>query len=103
MVDKCFSQLKVFDEMSGDQLDTIHLNNLRDCHVLVDIYADGGNNIQFICINENERTVCVYDESGQLLAENTICEKVKNISEFRLTKDGYYIFIDYINDNIYFY
>jgi len=112
--DKCFSRLKIFEEDSGDLLCSIHLNNLRDCSIRIDASLHNSLNDQFVCLNKSEKWLRCYDiktdmanESGllipQLIAENFLIENIKNISNFYLTKDGYYVFVDHLNDSVYLY
>merc|ERR1712243_212160 len=111
--DKCFSRLKIYSESTGDLLTSIHVNNLRDCSIRIDASLNNSINDQFICLNKNEGWLRCYDVKNNaenntnivpnLVAENFLSEKIKNISNFYVTKDGYYVFIDHLNDVIYFY
>ena len=107
--DKCFSRLKIYSELSGDLLHSLHINNLRDCSIRIDSSLNNSLNDQFICLNRSEHFIRCYDledyENGgvNLVAENFLSDKIKNISNFYLTKDGYYVFVDHLNDAIYFY
>jgi len=109
--DKCFSRLKIFSEVSGELLSSIHVNNLRDCSIRIDTSLNNSMNDQFICLNRMENCLRCYDikkfELGagppELVAENFLSDKIKNITKFFLTKDGYYIFVDQLNDIIFYY
>lgn len=121
--DKCFSRLKIYSENTGDLLTSIHVNNLRDCSIRIDASLNNSVNDQFICLNKSEGWLRCYDVNNlmndedennrmenksnnilpNLVAENFLSDKIKNISNFYLTKDGYYAFIDHLNDTIYFY
>lgn len=111
--DKCFSRLKIFSELSGHLVASVYVNNLRDCSIRIDASLQNSLNDQFICINKSEGWIRCYEvkanaeESGNkvadLVAENFLSDKIKTISNFYLTKDGYYVFIDHLNDSIYMY
>jgi len=58
---------------------------------------------QFIYVNRVDKTINLYNEHGELMAENKLDENIKCISEFNLTPDGSYVFVDHLNDSIYFY
>jgi len=112
--DKCFSRLKIFSEVTGDLVASVHVNNLRDCSIRIDASLQNSLNDQFICINKCESWIRCYEvkvdpgaEGGSrvadLVAENFLSDKIKSISNFYLTKDGYYVFVDHLNDSIYIY
>lgn len=109
--DKCFSRLKIFSEVSGELLSSIHVNNLRDCSIRIDTSLNNSMNDQFICLNRTENCLRCYDiknfemsaDPPELIAENFLSDKIKNITNFFLTKDGYYYFVDHLNDIIFFY
>lgn len=110
--DKCFSRLKIFSEQTGDLLISVHVNNLRECSIRVDASLHNSLNDQFICLNKSENWLRCYqiktaDDTNNgvptLVAENFLSEKIKNISNFHMTKDGYYVFVDHLNDAIHFY
>ncbi len=127
--DKCFSRLKIFSELTGNLVNSIFINNLRDCSIRIDASLNNSFRDQFICLNKSENFIRCYDigdddetelinaaadsndscvdvcslGGASLLAENFLSEKIRNISHFYLTKDGYYVFIDHLNDSLYFY
>lgn len=103
-VDSCFSRLKVFDESNGTLLRSINLNNLRDACICVDYVRLQQTGLeQFIYVNRVDKTIKLYNEHGELMAENKLDEKIKCISEFHLSPDGSYVFVDHLNDSIYYY
>ncbi len=112
--DKCFSRLKIFAEDSGELLFSVHVNNLRDCSIRVDASLHNSLNDQFICLNKTENWLRCYDiktdmasENGllvpQLIAESFLSDEIQNISNFYVSKDGYYVFVDHLNDSVYMY
>jgi hypothetical protein len=106
--DKCFSRLKIYSEESGQLLNSIYVNNLRECSVRIDASLMNSAKEQFICLNKSEKCLRCYDfkdreNNACLVTENTLSDVVRNISSFYLTKDGYYVFVDQLNDAIYFY
>jgi hypothetical protein len=103
-VDSCFSRLKVYDESNGTLLQSINLDNLRDACVCVDYLRLEQTGIeQFIYVNRIDKKIKLYNERGELIAENKLDEQIKCISEFHLSPDGSYIFLDHLNDSIYYY
>ena len=100
--DKCFSRLKVFSELTGQLISSIRVDSLRECSIRID--SSLVNSDQFLCLNKEQRVLRVYDASdGSLLSENYLCKSIRNVSNFYLTKDGYYVFEDTLNDCVYFY
>lgn len=100
--DKCFSRLKIFSETTGQLMNSIHVDNLRECSIRID--SSLINSEQFLCLNKDKRCLRVYDAcDGSLLVENYLSDLVKNVTSFYLTKDGYYVIVDNLNDSIYFY
>jgi hypothetical protein len=100
--DKCFSRLKIYSESTGHLINSIHVDNLRDCSIRIDSALI--NSDQFLCFNKDKRYLRVYDASNaSLLAENYLSDSVTNVTNFYLTKDGYYVFVDNLNDSVYFY
>ncbi len=100
--DKCFSRLKIYSESTGHLINSIHVDNLRDCSIRIDSALI--NSDQFLCFNKDKRYLRVYDASdASLLAENYLSDSVTNVTNFYLTKDGYYVFVDNLNDSVYFY
>lgn len=101
-VDECFSRIKIFSETSGDLLNSIVINNLRDCLVQV-VSSVSAQDDQVIIFNPNDTCLRLYDENGDLVCEKSLSAVLNNIAEFHVTKDGSYVFIDLLNDSIYFY
>jgi len=100
--DKCFSRLKIYSESTGHLINSIHVDNLRDCSIRIDSALV--NSDQFLCFNKDKRCLRVYDTSNaSLLAENYLSDTVTNVTNFYITKDGYYVFVDNLNDTVYFY
>ena len=104
-MDNCFSKIKVYSELNGTLLDTIHMNNFRESSIFIDssLIDKQTNEQQFICLNSNDKLIRLYDSSGSILVENELAEEIKSTSKFYLTQDGSYVFVDDLNDSIYFY
>lgn len=101
--DKCFSRLKVFNEMNGDLLSSTPIDGLREFSVRMD--ASLSVNEQFVCLNKEKRLLRCYRISDACLLSETYLEQelVKHVSKFFLTNDGYFVFVDNLNDSVYFY
>jgi hypothetical protein len=98
--DECFSRLKIYSLENGSLLDSLGVEGLRESLVRVHSSQCEDN---LICLNANEKSIRLFDENGQFLTENYICDSIKNISAFYVTKDGCYIFVDFLNDCVYIY
>ncbi len=102
-IDKCFSKIKVFSEMDGTLQETINLDNYqRYASIYMDTVLSFSD--QFLCVNLEDRSMKLYDKNGNyLLASNKLGDEIKNVSKFYLTQDGSYVFVDFLNDSIYYY
>ena len=98
--DKCFSKLKIYSEQTFELVDTIHVENLRDCLFRID---DANDQDQIILFNQNQKSLTLFDERGKLVIEKKLSDALSNVNEFYLTRDGHYAFVDYLNDTVYFY
>lgn len=102
--DSCFSRIKIYSELNGDLLESIMISNLRDCSMIyVDFNLMNRSSEQFICVSSSDRLIRVYDTGGEVVSECKLNDEIKNVSEFYLTQDGSYVFIDDLNDSIYYY
>ncbi len=104
-MDNCFAKIKVFSELNGNLIDTIHMSNFRDSSIYIDssLIDKQSNEQQFICLNSNDKLIRLYDSSGNVLVENELAQEIKSTSKFYLTQDSSYVFVDDLNDSIYFY
>ena len=102
--DKCFSRIKIFSELNGDLIQSISINGLRDASIRVDESLGYGMSEQLIYLNKGEKILRLFDpHNGAFTAENILSDSIANISSFFMTKDGNYVFVDYLNDAIHIY
>ena len=81
------------------------MSNFRDSSIYIDssLIDKQSNEQQFICLNSNDKLIRLYDSSGNVLVENELAQEIKSTSKFYLTQDSSYVFVDDLNDSIYFY
>jgi hypothetical protein len=101
-VDNAYSKIKIYSELTGELEQTVNLGNKQK---YCSIYIDSILNLQeqFICLNLNEKWIKLFDKNNYLLAESKLSDEIINISKFYLTQDGSYVFVDCLNDSIYYY
>ena len=106
-MDNCFAKIKIYSELTGALLESIHMGeaNFRDCFVCLDasLLDKQTNSELFICLNTNEKRIRLYDTNGRIVAENELASEVTATSKFYLTQDGSYVFVDDLNDSVYYY
>lgn len=104
MLDKCFSSIKIYSELTGDLVETVEFKYARDCFVMLKIdECEMDLDEKIICLNKTEKNLGVYDKYGNLIVENKLDASIKNINEFFICHDGSLMFLDSLNDAIYYY
>lgn len=104
LFDEYFSCINVYCEKSGIYLERIKLRNCNNCFVklyLEDKDQDSGEKI--VIVDRESKTLCVYGKDKNIIVENRLESCVENIDSFFLCHDGSLMFIDNLNDFIYYY
>ncbi|CAF0995261.1 unnamed protein product [Brachionus calyciflorus] len=103
-LDKCFSCVKVYSELNADLIECIKFKEVRDCFIkLVIDFEQDCLDEKIICLNTQKKTLSVYDKNENIIVENKLDSGCKNINEFFLCPDGSLMFLDNLNDAIYYY